>query len=84
MLMGAARYLAQEPDFAETVYFVFQPAEESGTGAGAMMKDGLLERFPFDVVYGLQTDPGLIICPCTAVQQRLDCYCLARSTTGFL
>ncbi|PZU21333.1 MAG: amidohydrolase [Shinella sp.] len=58
MLLGAARYLAEDPDFAGTVNFIFQPAEESGSGALAMLRDGLMERFPCDVVYGLHTEPG--------------------------
>ena len=58
MLLGAARYLAQDPDFAGTVHLIFQPAEENGKGAPAMIRDGLFERFPCDAVYGLHTHPG--------------------------
>src|SRR5690606_5138746 len=43
MLLGAARYLASHRDFAGTVHFIFQPAEEAGTGAPAMIADGLFE-----------------------------------------
>jgi hippurate hydrolase len=59
MLLGAARYLAGKPDFAGTVHFIFQPAEEAGTGAAAMMADGLFERFPMDAVYGMHNTPGM-------------------------
>jgi amidohydrolase len=59
MLLGAARYLASDPDFAGTVHFIFQPAEEAGTGAPAMIADGLFERFPCDSIYGLHNSPGL-------------------------
>ena len=48
MLLGAAKLLADEGGFDGTVRFVFQPAEEWGKGALAMLEDGLLERFPFD------------------------------------
>jgi len=41
-----------------TVHFVFQPAEEHGRGARAMIADGLFERFPMDAIYGLHTMPG--------------------------
>jgi len=61
MLLGAARYLASDPDFAGTVHFIFQPAEEAGTGAPAMIADGLFDRFPCDCVYGLHNSPGLAI-----------------------
>jgi len=48
MLLGAARYLAETRDFAGTVNFIFQPAEEGIGGAKAMLQDGLFERFPCD------------------------------------
>ena len=59
MLLGAARMLAEEGGFDGTVRLIFQPAEEWGRGALAMLKDGLMERFPFDEVYGLHNMPGL-------------------------
>jgi amidohydrolase len=59
MLLGAARYLAENPDFAGTVHFIFQPAEEAGTGAAAMIADGLFDRFPVDAVYGMHNTPGM-------------------------
>jgi hypothetical protein len=36
-----------------------QPAEEGSKGALAMLDDGLMERFPFDEIYGLHNMPGL-------------------------
>ncbi len=62
ILLGAARYLAEHgesPDFDGTVYFVFQPAEESEGGAAVMIEEGLFERFPMDAVYGLHNWPGI-------------------------
>ncbi|HWX48934.1 MAG TPA: M20 aminoacylase family protein [Roseomonas sp.] len=59
MLLGAAKYLAKNPDFGGTVHFIFQPAEEAGTGAPAMIADGLFDRFPVDSVYGMHNTPGL-------------------------
>lgn len=59
MLMGAAAALAQSRDFNGTVYFIFQPDEEHGKGAQAMIDAGLFERFPMDAVYGLHNLPGL-------------------------
>lgn len=59
MLLGAAQLLARRRDFDGTVRFVFQPAEEHGRGAAAMLDDGLLERFPMDEIYGLHNIPGL-------------------------
>jgi amidohydrolase len=59
MLLGAAQALAHNPDFAGTVYVVFQPAEEGGAGAQAMIDDGLLTRFPMDAIFGLHNWPGL-------------------------
>ena len=62
MLLGAARYLAEQRgglDFDGTVYFIFQPAEETEGGAAVMIADGLFERFPMDAVFGLHNWPGL-------------------------
>lgn len=59
MLLGAATLLARRPDFAGTVYFIFQPAEESNAGALRMIEDGLFERFPIAEVYGMHNWPGL-------------------------
>jgi amidohydrolase len=61
MLLGAARLLAQDGGFDGTVRFVFQPAEEWGRGALAMLDDGLMQRFPFEEIYGLHNAPGLAI-----------------------
>src|SRR5271168_4352090 len=59
MLLGAARYLAGNPDFGGTVYFIFQPAEEGLGGGRLMVEEGLFERFPADAVYGMHNMPGL-------------------------
>ncbi len=53
MLLGAARYLAENKNFDGTVHFIFQPAEESGAGAKVMIDEGLFDKFPCDQVYGL-------------------------------
>lgn len=59
MVLGAAAALTEVDEFDGTVRLLFQPAEEPGTGAEAMLADGLLERFPVDAVYGLHNIPGL-------------------------
>ncbi len=59
MLLGAARYLAETRNFAGTVHFIFQPAEEGLGGARAMLKDGLFRLFPCDEVYALHNAPNL-------------------------
>jgi len=59
MLLGAARCLAERPDFDGTAVFIFQPAEEGEGGALEMIKDGLFRRFPMDSVYGLHNWPGI-------------------------
>jgi hippurate hydrolase len=59
MLLGAARYLAENPDFAGTAHFIFQPAEEGLGGGKAMVEEGLFDRFPVDAVYGMHNAPGL-------------------------
>jgi hippurate hydrolase len=59
MLLGAARYLAETRNFAGTAVVIFQPAEEGGAGAKAMIQDGLMERFRIEEVYGMHNFPGL-------------------------
>ena len=59
MLLGAARYLAENPDFDGIAVFIFQPAEESEGGAAVMIEDGLFERFPVEAVFGLHNWPGI-------------------------
>jgi amidohydrolase len=68
MLLGAAKYLAETRNFAGTVVVIFQPAEEGGAGALAMVKDGLMSRFGIQEVYGMHNYPGMplgefAICP---------------------
>ena len=57
-LLCTAGYLAQHRDFEGTVYLIFQPAEEGGAGAKAMINDGLFERFSIDEIYGYHNWPG--------------------------
>ena len=61
MLLGAAKYLAETRNFAGTAIVIFQPAEEGGAGALAMVKDGLISRFGIQEVYGMHNYPGLPI-----------------------
>jgi amidohydrolase len=59
MLLGAAHCLAQSRAFAGTVHFIFQPAEEGCGGAERMVREGLFEKYPCDVVYGLHNWPAM-------------------------
>jgi hippurate hydrolase len=59
MLLGAARWLAENRAFAGTVHLIFQPAEEGRGGARAMLADGLFDRFPCDSIYGLHNSPEM-------------------------
>ena len=59
MLLGAAKYLAETRNFSGTAVVIFQPAEEGGAGALAMVKDGLISRFGIQEVYGMHNFPGL-------------------------
>jgi hippurate hydrolase len=59
MLLGAAKYLAETRNFDGTAVLIFQPAEEGGGGGAEMVKDGLMERFGVQEVYGLHNMPGI-------------------------
>ncbi|MFC3283725.1 amidohydrolase [Litchfieldella rifensis] len=79
MLLGAVEYFRNHRDFAGTVYFVFQPAEEGVGGGKAMVDDGLFERFSIKEIYGLHNWPslpvgrfGLVAGPIMASGDRVD------------
>jgi len=59
MLLGAADALSRLRNFDGTVYFIFQPAEEHEGGGRVMVEEGLFERFPMDMVFGLHNWPGM-------------------------
>ena len=88
-LLGAAKYLAENPNFKGTVHFIFQPAEEGFAGAKAMIKDGLFERFPCDEVYGLHNAPhmefgkiGVMSGPMMAAADTFDIVVQGRGGHG--
>lgn len=57
-LLGAAEELAGDPSWAGKLILVFQPSEEIGKGAIAMIEDGLISRFGTpDVVLGQHVAP---------------------------
>ena len=59
MLLGAAHKLSTNTNFNGTIVFIFQPNEEHGLGAKAMMDEGLLENFPIEEIYGIHNLPGI-------------------------
>ena len=59
MLLGAAKYLAERRNFAGTVHFIFQPAEENEGGGRVMVEEGLFDEFPVDAVFGMHNWPGM-------------------------
>lgn len=59
MLLGAAEYLARAGQFDGRVIFVFQPNEEHGLGAVAMIEDDLLDGFGIREIYGMHNIPGM-------------------------
>lgn len=61
MLLGAAKYLGLTRQFSGTLNLIFQPAEEKGfdSGAVAMLRDGLFDRFPCDRIYAIHNQPGV-------------------------
>lgn len=76
MLLGAAEKLAADPGFDGTVVFIFQPNEEHGLGAKAMIAEGVLERFPMEEVYAIHNLPGA---PLGQVSTRPGLICSSES-----
>ncbi|SMC14284.1 putative hydrolase YxeP [Roseovarius aestuarii] len=76
MLLGAAETLTRNPDFDGTVVFLFQPNEEHGLGARAMIDEGVLEQFPIDEVYAIHNLPGA---PVGQVSTRVGQICASES-----
>ena len=58
MLLGAAKYLAEQGDFSGTLNLIFQPAEEGLGGALRMMEDGLFDKYPCDSIFAMHNSPG--------------------------
>jgi amidohydrolase len=59
MLLGAAKYLAETRNFSGTAVVIFQPAEEGGGGGREMVKDGMMDRFGIEEVFGMHNYPGI-------------------------
>lgn len=76
MLLGAASALAAQPDFDGTVVFLFQPNEEHGLGARAMIDEGVLDRFPVEEVYAIHNLPGA---PTGEISTRPGLICSSES-----
>ncbi|MCV2864582.1 amidohydrolase [Defluviimonas sp. WL0075] len=76
MLLGAAELLARDKNFDGTVVFLFQPNEEHGLGARAMIDEGVLERFPVEEVYAIHNLPGA---PVGQISTRPGQICASES-----
>jgi hippurate hydrolase len=76
MLLGAAERLVQEEGFDGTVVLIFQPNEEHGLGAQAMIAEGVLERFPIEEVYAIHNLPGA---PVGQISTRSGQICSSES-----
>ncbi len=76
MLLGAAEILSKTRDFDGTIVFLFQPNEEHGLGARAMIDEGVLERFPIEEVYAIHNLPGA---PVGQISTRTGQICASES-----
>ncbi|MFT5045745.1 MAG: amidohydrolase [Porticoccaceae bacterium] len=76
MLLGAAQALVESPEFDGTVVFIFQPNEEHGLGAKAMIDEDVLEQFPIEEIYAIHNLPGA---PTGQVSTRCGLICSSES-----
>ena len=58
MLLGAAKHLAETRNFRGRVALIFQPAEEGGGGGDVMVREGIMDRFDIEQVYGIHNVPN--------------------------
>ncbi|SHH01510.1 amidohydrolase [Tepidibacter thalassicus] len=60
ILLGLVEYLNNNKEYLnDNIIFIFQPAEESPGGALPLIKEGLLEKYNIDEIYGLHIYPEL-------------------------
>ena len=76
MLLGGAELLAKDPDFDGTIIFIFQPNEEHGLGAQAMIEEGLFDRFAMDEIYAIHNLPNA---PLAEVSTKKGQICASES-----
>ncbi|WED23669.1 M20 family metallopeptidase [Vibrio sp. JC009] len=57
--LAAIKCLSDHNHFSGCVKILFQPNEETGQGAKAMMKDGLFKAHPYSELYGFHNMPRL-------------------------
>lgn len=76
MLLGAAEALARDRGFDGTIVFLFQPNEEHGLGAQAMIREGVLDRFPVEEIYAIHNLPGA---PVGQISTRVGQICSSES-----
>jgi len=58
-LLATAAALNDDKDWSGTINLIFQPAEENGQGAKAMIADGLFDRYPMEKLFAWHNWPGL-------------------------
>lgn len=58
-LIATADALNNDDSWTGTINLVFQPAEENGQGAKAMIADGLFDRYPMERLFAWHNWPGL-------------------------
>ena len=76
MLLGAAELLAKSPDFDGKIVFIFQPNEENGLGAKAMLAEGLFDKFKVDEIYAIHNLPNR---PLGEVSTKVGQICASES-----
>jgi hippurate hydrolase len=88
MLLAAAKQLAADRAFSGTLNLIFQPAEEGGAGALAMLNDGLFDQAPCDSVYALHNYPtptlkfGQMAIGAGAIMASVDSFIVVVSGRG--
>lgn len=90
MMLGLARYLSRpEVKLVDNILLIFQPAEEGPGGAEVIVKEGILEKFKVDEIYGIHVFPAIEqgkigVCPgpMMAMTGEFDLEVISQSAHG--
>lgn len=80
-LLGTVRHFSQDPPKRGRLYFLFQPAEEIGKGAGWVLRDPFFQKLHIDEVFAYHNLPGYPLGEVVTVPARFSAGVLSVAFT---